>query len=715
MSIKPTTCTLAAAALLQSATLQASTVIEEVVITATKRAESLQDVGVAVTAFGSEQLKELGTVQAVELAAQTPNLVTKNAVGNTAPIFSIRGISLNDFATNGTQPVGVYVDEVYLSNNSQLSFQLLDTERVEVLKGPQGTLYGRNTTAGAVNFISNKPKEDFEADISFTAGNYDYLGLEGVINGTLSEGLYGRFAAKVEDQSDGFFRNDITNQNHGEVERFGWRGQLLWETDDDVSVLFNIHGGRDRSDNWINSLLSVVALPMDDLSETARDNLLAADIDDNDIHRGGFNGSPEIDNTSVGGAVTINWDINEITLISITSYDQLDYFRTEDFDGTALVASNNDYNGFLEQYSQEFRLLGTAFDNWDWIVGVFYGKDELEEHDIFRIANNPVFLIDLSEDYDQETTSFAIYTHNEIQLSDALKLTVGLRYTDEEREFDGGTTDTDTGGTIINAVVNNDVDFQEVTGRLGLDFQANDDLLLYASYSRGYKAGGFTGFVVFVPEEKDPYDPEFVDAYEIGFKSTLLEGSLQLNGAAFYYDYEDLQRTGLNPDVGTIRIFNIDESEVIGAELDLWWRPTDGLDIKFGVGYLDTEVKASDLFPEIVGNDLANSTPWQLNTMIGYEWSVSDNLNAKVVVDASWQDDVNFGSTADPQQEQEAYTLGNARIIVSSADDDWSVELWGKNLGDVTYFGEIFNDTGITSGIPGARHTYGITFNKSWR
>src|ERR1700730_722823 len=227
----------------------AQEVLQEIVVTAQKRTQNLQDVPVAVDAFTGAALTEAGAVQPVDLANVTPNLTTKNAVGNTSPIFALRGIGLNDFATNGTQPVGVYLDEVYLVNNAELSFQMMDLQRVEVLKGPQGTLYGRNTTAGAVNFITNKPTLTFDAGVDVSGGQLDLFGLTGYVNAPLTDTLSGRFSVSGERQFKGYFVNDETGQHWGQTRRFNWRGQLLWDLGA-THVLVNLHGGVDKSDNW---------------------------------------------------------------------------------------------------------------------------------------------------------------------------------------------------------------------------------------------------------------------------------------------------------------------------------------------------------------------------------------------------------------------------------------------------------------------------------
>lgn len=676
-----------------------SGVIEEIVITAQKREQSLQDVAVAVTAFSGAEITGQGVTQAKDIAAQTPNLLTKNAVGNTAPIFSIRGLSLNDFATNGTQPVGVYLDEVYLVNNSQLSFQMFDIERVEVLKGPQGTLYGRNTTAGAVNFISRKPSDEFEADLTLTVGDYELFTIEGAIGGAISERLSGRFAFASENQGEGFFTNTANDTDHGEIERLGLRGQLLWDVGGGASVLLNVHGGRDRSDNWFYSLLANESgLPEGDI-------IVAADPVDGDIYSGAFNSSPGIDNDTIGVTLTVDWDLERFSIRSISSYEDMEYGRQEDFDSTVLSAGNNDYGGDLKTYSQELRISSPGGGRWDWILGAFYGVDDLDETDVFDETDHPFFLgLVLDEVYNQETTSVAVYSHNEIYLTDNWKLTAAVRYTDEERTF--------TGGTLGFAEVDNEVNYSEVTGRAGIDYTFSEDLMVYANYSRGYKSGGFTGFFVFVPEEKDPYNPEFINAYELGFKSDLANGLLRVNGAAFYYDYEDLQAfAGVD---GFFRIFNVEEVEVYGAELDVWWAPAASLDIKAGVGLLDTEVTESTLPDVAVGNKLGNAPDFQFNTSLSYVLPVGNGYSLRALFTASYQDDVNYSITGNPNQVQGAYWLANGRLSFGADNSRWNVSIWVKNLTDEVYFGEIFSDGALAVGFPAARRTFGAAVNLHW-
>jgi iron complex outermembrane recepter protein len=700
--------------------------LAEVVVTAQKREQNLQDVPVAVTALTGDQLTNSGVVQPVALAEFTPNLTAKNAVGNTAPIFALRGIGLNDFATNGTQPVGVYLDEVYIVNNSQLSFQMMDMDRVEVLKGPQGTLYGRNTTAGAISFITNRPTSTSDSRISMTAGDWQTFAGEGYVNIPLTETLYSRFSFSGDYQGKGFFVNDETGQNWGATRRGAWRGQLLWNLGD-THVLVNYHGGIDKSDDWYYKWIAE-AVPGQTPVSTYDESLAA--MANPDIYHGNHTISPQpyIDNLSNGLAATVDHDYGFATIKSITAVEDLEYHRTEDYGSIPVPDGWNTYVGHQVEYSEELRLTSSGDRNWNWIVGAFLGRDRLRESDTYNELYNPIYYTYIfHENYLQTTTSAALFTHNDIRLTDALRLTVGLRYTDEQKHYTGGTT-SDGGdhssniffpnGTVCvpTCLVDTTLRYHEPTGKLGLDYRIENDIMVYTSASRGYKSGGVTGFYVTDVGAKAPYKPEFINAYEIGFKSSL-GGKLRLNGAAFYYDYKDLQAFGV---VGNeFRIFNIDKSRVYGEELELSWLPFRGFEWNMGLGLLNTRVLESNIQTisasgapvGIVGNRLGNAPNLELDSTMTYNWDVSHDLIASAGFDLNWRGGTFYYVQGDPRQFEPAYVLINPHVSLSDNADVWKATLWVKNLTNKHYFSEIFNDGGSVIGFPAAPRTVGATLS----
>ncbi|MBS0394703.1 MAG: TonB-dependent receptor [Proteobacteria bacterium] len=696
----------------------AQEVLEEVVVTAQKRSQNLQEVPVAVDAFTGSSLAEAGAVQPLDLALITPNLTSKNAVGNTAPIFALRGLSLNDFATNGTQPVGVYLDEVYLVNNSQLAFQMMDLERVEVLKGPQGTLYGRNTTAGAVNFITNKPTPNFDAGVSLTAGEWQLFGAEAYVNGALGDHLSGRFSVAGERQFEGFFVNDTNGDHWGQSRRANWRGQLLWDLGA-THVLVNLHGGIDKSDDWYYKYIADASgLPLGQ-------QLAAVAASGNpDIFHGQHTLSPQpyIDNLSNGLTVSVDHDYGTATLKSITGVESLEYARTEDYGSVPFPVGWNYYPGHLLQYSEELRLTSNGDHAWNWIVGLFAGHDRLKESDVYNELDNPIYQgYIFNEKYTQDVTNFALFTHNEVKLTDALRLTLGLRYTDEEKQYVGGTlvaqSDPALAFDTCPCTVDTTLHYHEPTGKLGLDWRVGD-AMLYVSASRGYKSGGVTGFYVTDVGAKAPYNPEFINAYEAGFKSSWLDKTLRLNGAVFYYDYRDLQAFGVIPnDQGfpEFRIFNVSKSRVTGGELEASWLPVGGLKIDVGLGLLNTKVVESDVGGVDVGNRLGNAPNLELDTSISYRWALSASLTATAGVDVNWRGGTFYYVQNTPDQFEAAYVLVDPRLTIGAPNDAWKLSLWAKNATNKHYYREIFNDGGSVIGFPAAPRQIGLTYSVRWQ
>jgi iron complex outermembrane recepter protein len=724
----------AAASVLCAGASRAQEALDEIVVTAQKREQNLQDVPVAIDAFSGAALQAAGVVQPVDLASMTPNLSTKNAVGNTMPIFTLRGIGLNDFATNGTQPVGVYLDEVYLANNSELSFQLMDMQQVEVLKGPQGTLYGRNTTAGAVSFITNKPTPEFDAGVDITGGQWDLFGINAYVNGALTDNLSGRFSVSGERQFEGYFVNDETGQHWGQTRRGSWRGQLLWDFGR-THVLVNYHGGVDKSDNWYYKWIaqavpgqSAVSLQLAALAAQANPNIYHGNHADEP--------QPYIDNLSNGLTTTVDHDYGSSTLKSITSIENLDDVRTEDFGSVPVPDGWNRYAGHLVQYSEEARLTSNGAQVWNWIAGAFIGRDRLREGDLYNELENPVYSTYIfSDSYLQTTTSAALFSHNDIALTDAMHLTVGLRYTEEEKHYTGGTTplpgEHDANpfypdGTVCvpSCLVDTVLKYHEPTGKIGLDYRI-DNVLTYASFSRGYKSGGVTGFYVTDVGAMAPYKPEFINAYETGFKSSWANNTLRFNGALFYYDYTDLQAFGVEPNAqgfDEFRIFNIDKSRVDGLELETSWLPFAGFKWDLGLGLLNSKVLESNVqttapsgaLVGIVGNRLGNAPNAELDTGVSYLWHLAEARTMTVEIDANYRGGTFYYVQGDPRQFQPGYVLVNPRITLGGPGDVWKISVWAKNVTNKQYFSEIFNDGGSVVGFPAAPRQIGATLSYRW-
>jgi iron complex outermembrane receptor protein len=682
----------------------ADTALEEIVVTAQRREASLQTVPIAITAFSGEDIEARGFNQIKDLAAQTPNVHIKDVIGNSIPNVTIRGVGLNDYAANNNPAAGIYVDDVYLVSPAMLTFQMFDVDRVEILKGPQGTLFGRNTTAGTVNFFGRKPTETFEARGNLEFGRFEHALLEGAVGGPLGETVSGRLALQTVQQGSGWQTNRLTGEKIGEVDRTAVRAMLNWKPSEDVNVLLNLHGGRDRSDAPLIKI---------DNPFSAEDN------GDRDPYRSGASIDPRMETDAAGASVTINWTISDaLSLTSVSAFQALDRLFVEDRDGVSLEQLDGIFENEIEQFSQEIRLTYVQ-DELVLIGGAFYGTDEVTTRDRFD-APDLLSLLGLAgvrslgNEYRQETTSAALFVHSEWQFQPSWRLTAGLRYTDDAKDFRDAFTYLIAGGaeSRLFPPVSNDFDTQDVSGKIALDYTGIEDTLLYASVSRGFKSGGFQGQLTFNPADLQAFDDETLLAYEAGFKTRFANDTVQINGSVFFYDYQDLQFYGglFDSPVGVLfGITNVGDAEVKGAEVDVWWRPMTGLDLRLGVGLLDTEVTRSIVDGVATGSDLPNAPQLTANALVRYQWSLTDNLRADVLFAANYQDDIAFDVVRNPPQARESgYVLADARIGFGAADERWTVSLWARNLADKRYRTQVlFSSVGFGENY-GPPRTYGV-------
>ncbi len=684
--------------------------IEEVVVTAQKRAQSVNDIGVSASAFGGDDLKKLKVESAVDLGAHTPGLVTTNATSGGTPIFAIRGIGLDDFSPNNNSGVGVYTDEVFASAPALLGGQLFDIERVEVLKGPQGTLYGKNTTGGAINFISNKPTDEFEAYVEADYSRWDRVEVTGAASGALNDAVRGRVAVNLVDQDEGWQTDINTGEEYGKDDSQAVRGLLAFDLSESTTGLFKAYYTRDKG-----TPLS----PDAERHETWGYPELNSPIDPRKVTVGNLDVGR--DEEGYGLALNLTVDFEPFTLTSITAWDSYDQEVVDNYGGTSERITDFMQDNSIEQVSQELRFTGNTDGAFNWILGFNVSRETVEAlgtfddsfvaYETFRDVGSDLIIAD----YTQETESYGVYLHTETELSETLKLTVGLRYSQDQRSFDGIDTNTDLAGSFNDtlALLDETHDEDGVTGKIGLDWMPNNDWLVYANVATSYKSGLFYGAPVL---DSDPgrawgyVEPEDVTSYEMGFKATLLDNTLQINGAAFFLDYENRQslityvENGFSDffgfEITDTTLIGIPESETEGAELDLRWLPMNGLDVRLGVAYLNSKVTKAPSTADMrgisddpgqpftvdhitnaigVGQTLAQSPEWSYNGLVNYEWPVGDNLIARVQTSYSWTDD-QAAQLGDPNAGYGPVSSLDAQVAIAAADDMWSLTLWGKNL-----------------------------------
>ncbi|WP_405240700.1 TonB-dependent receptor [Lentisalinibacter orientalis] len=740
--------------------LAAQQPVEEIVVTATKRAQSVQDVNIAINAFTGDDLRDLGWSDVTQVANQSPNLDIKYAWGNSMPIYTIRGVGMNSFQASDTPSVGLFVDEIFQTSIATMGSQLFDMERVEVLKGPQGALFGRNTNGGAVSYISRKPSRDASGFVRADAGRFGRLELEGALGGPIGDTVSGRLSFMTIQQDDGYVWDRTSQQDIGEVDIFAGRAQLLFEPSDDLSINFKLFASRDRSQPvyfqhigfWNPDFLAGVpgASQYCQAFEQGRRpdpancvDVLGYSDTDGDPYAGDYTNDPttpinadsNLENDSLGATVTVVKTFDRYELTSLTNFQQYDRFQPKESDGNPLLFVDLLFASDIQAFSQEFRLASLNDGKFNWIAGVVYAEDEVTE-DPPRIIYADDFLgVRAWLTYTQERTSAAAYAQGEWQFNDRWALTFGARVINERLDFEEEVAflfppDFDVDNRLTLTVVpdpdlgvDGKLDSTEVTGRVALDYTPNDDLLFYGSVARGFKGGGFNAGLLTNPRLAIPFDPETVLAYELGMKSTWAGGRVQFNSAAFFYDYEGLQAA--TPQFDEVVqsplnfLTNLEAADVTGLEAELNWYPTDQLEIQFGAGWLDTQNNDPGTnFDGVFGDsprELPNSPELNLNGAVRYEIPMRNGSTLRFFTDYVWQD-AHYKEIVN-NLEVDSQGLWNARITWIAPNDRWSLAVWGKNLSDEVYVVDTLTDP-IGSGwgvyVNGMPRTLGVSARFNW-
>lgn len=689
-------------------------VLEEIIVTAQKKESTMQELGLTLNAFSGESLDNKGADSPNDVAMLTPNLEIKNQLGGATPVVTVRGVGMNDVNPNIAPAAGIYIDEIFLPSTVSLNFGLFDVERVEVLKGPQGTLYGRNSTAGAVNFLTRRPHEEFEAYLEAGYDEHEKVNVKGVVNGSLSESLSGRLAWTYANSGDGFFDNRTNSSDYGEVDRFTARGSLLWNASDSTQIFTKVEVGFDNSDTGgtpahlglldapgrtCNAVLgqfdvtnAVNCIDVSGYQDTDNDpfdgdwNAQGAAIDSNT----GF--EAEIDADSITALVRIDHDFENVTLTSITGYLNLDHRAGFDNDGTPFQYRDGVRHSEIEQISQEVRLSST-WDRLDWITGIYYSSDDVVEPQRLATQDDSPRNWLLRMNFDQTTETVAAYGHFTYTFTDQLEGIAGVRYTWEERDFTGRTliVRPDLITVLRDNMYDAHVSGDNISGKFGINWRLTDNLMVYGHVSNGFKSAGINGGFIANTAADRVADSEQIIAYEVGTKWTSLEGAMQFNLAFFYYDYTDIQVRIRRPTNVARVLGNAEEVDVHGLDLDVTWAATDNLTLRFAAGYLDSEVKDIDLlansnrsFPndaQITGLELANAPEFSFTGSLSYEKPIGDEMYVGSLVDFSWTDN-QFLTTENWEVSniESQHTL-NATLYLASSDK-WRASLYVKNLTD---------------------------------
>ena len=737
----------------------------DIVVTAQRRSQNQSELGIAITAIRGETLVEKGVQSADQLWQAVPGLVVKDA-GYGVPNYTLRGVGFENYFINSSSTVGLYTDEVAIPYPALSRGALFDLERVEVLKGPQGDLYGRNTTAGQINFITRKPTREFEGGASLEFGRFNTVNAEGYASGPLSGGIQARIAASA--QIGNGWQHSLSRPDDkplGEKNQFAVRGQLNFDLGPDSNLLLRANLVHDKSENVALTPLDGRTLGLPSAQSKPTTGTVIFSTGDNRVADWTAAFRPRRDNKLAGVAATLNVGLGGLTLTSISAYDHFTRNEFNDYDGAAQSDSNAQNVSDIKAFSQEVRLADqNGADGLTWILGGYYSKDKVLEDYRFYMPDsffgNVLGIKALNTRYRQKTESLAGFAHAEFALTDKLKLIGGVRVTRETRRFAGCTYDLDgsltrfVNNTLIPFVIRpqglpvpaniplggcsvyddrvgsptygtfSDAEEKATTsrwlGKAGLEYQAAPGTLLYATVSSGFKSGGFNGANANLKSQQSSYRPERLNAYEVGLKTTVDSLGLYAETSAFYYDYNNKQTNGTAVTfVGNITgITNIPKSRIYGVEALVRWTPVDGLALEASGTWLDSKIRrwiaVSPLssFPTVrtidaSGLELPNTPRWSINVSPSYRFDVDARHQVKLGVDYLYRS--RTSGAGNVFQQAAAYDLVNAQISFGDKDGRWSVGLWGRNIFDKYYY----NYAGLPANanyvrIVGPPATYGV-------
>lgn len=690
--------------------------VEEIVVTAQKRSENLQDVPVSVTAISAQALEARGVTNVIGLNNLAPGLRVSSGDAAANPKIFIRGVGLSDFNPNSSSGVGIYVDGVYVGSPLAQMAGFFDIGQVEVLRGPQGTLYGRNTNGGAINITTRRPTQAFTAEAGAEYATYNAVTLNGAIGGPVIDDVLAVRAAAQYVKDDGYTYNRVTGNDVNATDYWAVRLSALYTPTPDIEALFQLNRFVNRGD--ATQPQHRATLPFDPAA-AGPDGLCApayytsglcgdafgyADLDGNErALDANAEGKDKID--LFGLSAQVDWDLGPVSLVSVTAWSWAHRNAYENTDANPFQMLEINYLARQRQFTQELRLQSNddGAGRFNWVAGAYFMDETVKDastQDVLRDLR-PLFpdgysipdsVAAFSYPYTQDTRSYALFGQADYRFTDKLVGTVGLRYSADEKSFDYRSQA--EGGLVVLLTSKQEKTFSAWSGRLGLRYEVSDDLNLYATYNRGFKSGGFFGGLATLPEELEPYDNEQLDAFEVGVKSQLFDRRLRLNASAFFYDYQDQQvfaqvlRNGLT----VLVLDNAASSEVYGAEVEATARLTENFTLDAGLSLLKAEYgEYVTLTGDFSGNTLPQSPELTFNIAASYSLPLANGSELNATFDAAHSSKIYFDNSNADRLSQDAVWVAGAQGGWTSPDG--KVELGGfvRNLFDETYVVSISN------------------------
>lgn len=718
----------------------------DIVVTAQRTSQKLQQVPITMQAFTGENLQQLGIRDARALQTITPGLNLGGAWTNSTPTVFLRGVGDNSYNANNVSAVGFYFDDVYVGSSTGINQLMLDLDRVEVLKGPQGTLYGRNTTGGAMNFISIQPKvgEGFSGDGFVTAGTYGFY--EGKIGLTVP--INDRMAARialVASDNRGAFDGSQTKLPGRDVSSFAGRATIAYQATDDLKLTASINGSRSKSAVTDKAFGTYDPVTFDLCSpQQIRANACV----DGSGFRASDNFKTEDEGTrsqdvvrTFGASLNVVQDIGDYAITSISSYNWNKRRLREDIDHLPGDFILNDWATSAEQFSQEVRVNSPAQDRLRWTLGAFFLSEQLHSVNALAVRGFPGIFTGSSalegdvQTIRQKTTSYAGFGQAYFDVTSKLTLTVGARWNYERKIFSLASDAYDISGTTPDLVLDDSYDsglflarlidqqerrsWRNWSGRVALDYKIASDVMLFGSISKGVKAGGFNGGATFSPAEEASVDPEKLTAYEIGIKSDLFDRILRLNVSLFDYEYKDQQVYVLRSvgPIVTTNLSNAGQSRIYGFDIDATLRPVAGLMIQGSAEWLKARIRQFDATgPGVIdftGNTLPRAPRWSASGLVQYDIRLANGGEISLQSDIRYTSKVFFDVSNNPNLVQNAFAVVGARIGYKMPDTKIDISAWVKNVFDKAYYQDGYDNASLGWVVypVGDPRTAGVTLN----
>ena len=710
-----------------------ATAIEEIVVTAQKRSENVQDVPIAIAALGQQQLQAAGVTDTSDLKAAVPALNFTVAAGGYG-LPRIRGVGATGQGPGMENPVAVYIDGVYYGASTGVLQNLYDVDQIAVLKGPQGTLFGRNATGGLIQVSTLAPSHTPRVKAEVGYGNYGSVSTGAFVTGGLSDTLSASLSGQYEKRSDGYGKNLFTGHDVQDGRTWMGRAKLLWEPRDTTSVLLSgdFNGKMTSEPAFRNFALNT-------LGQNVTQQIIALGGDpDRDIYA---DVDPYLKVRQIGTGMTVNHDFGGANLKSITAYRKTNLHSVFDPDGTTQARTIIDNTQYDKQFTQEINLVSKDEGALRWVLGGFYMKGSAGTNPgrttgLFVFGGNG-YTLNINQVKLDSKAAFAEATY---RFGENTNLTTGIRYTSDDRELMayGVSYNGNIKTTTTSAVTNAEKTFNKLTWRVTLDHRFSEDLLTYASYNRGFRSG------TYIPQATPIVllEPDVVDAFEVGLKSDLFERRVRFNAAAYYYDEKNIQLMQVIS--GVQNVYNAEGAKLYGLDADIQWRVTSNVRLFGGINLLHGRYKGftnaiiSTPYPlpagfviptgqtclgtngspfaqlggncllrgDATGNKLQNTPAFTLSA--GGSWDIPTAVGKFTLAGNYYYNDGYVG-TPDERVVQPHYNTVDASVTWRHPDDHVYVRLWGKNLTDAFYRTQIGASNSGDNGTNAAPRTYGVT------